>query len=259
MRKIGVFSLMLVLLLSLSATAYAAEVGFVHDQADILTEQETLLLTAYAEEISESYQCGIYLVILDDYTDYAWDPFEAAYTIYHNNALGVGPNRDGVLLLLSMRHRDYAFFVYGPNAEYALNDYAQTRLEEAMLDDLAENRWYDGLEDFVGYCAYALDQAQFVGEPVRESLLPYYLGVWLLSAVMGAVVCLLLNSRMKTANVKTQAHDYISGSGLHLTRTGDVFTHQTVRRRKIQSSSGSGSGSSRPRSGGGGSGRSGKF
>ena len=257
MRKITISLLILVLMLSLCAPVFAAEVGYVNDYADILTGQEEQLLRAYAEEVAEKYHCGVYLLLVDDYYDYAWDPFEAAYTVYHNNALGVGPDRDGVLLLLSMDQRDYAFFVYGPNAEYALNDYAQTQLEAAMLDDLAENRWYDGLEDFVGYCAYALEQAQFVGEPVRESLLPYYLGVWLLSAVMGAVVCLVLYSRMKTANVKTQAHDYISGSGLNLTRTGDIFTHQTVRRRKIQSSSGSGS--SRPRSGGGGSGRSGKF
>jgi len=258
MRKITVSLLLLILILSLSAPVLASEVGTVTDFADILTDQETALLTAYAEEVAEQYHCGVYILIVDDYTQYAWDPYEAAYTVYHDNALGVGPDRDGVILLLSMAERDFAFFVYGPNAEYALNDYGQIQLEEAMLDDLAENRWYDGLEDFIGYCGYALEQAQFVGEPVRESLVPYYLGVWVVAAVIGAVVCLVFYSQMKSARVQTLAHDYIGPEGLHLTQTGDIFTHRTVRRRKIQTSS-SGSGSSHSRSGGGGSGRSGKF
>jgi len=256
MRKISISILILMLVLSLSANVFAAEVGYVNDYADILTGQEEQLLRAYAEEVADQYSCGVYLLLVDDYREYAWDPFEAAYTVYHNNALGVGPDRDGVLLLLSMEERDFAFFVYGSNAEYALNDYGQQMLEEAMLDDLAENRWYDGLEDFIGCCGYALEQAE-QGNPVRESLVPYYLAVWVIAAVIGAVVCLVLYSQMKTANVRTQAHDYITGDGLNLTRTGDIFTHQTVHRRKIQSSSGSGSSSSR--SGGGGSGRSGKF
>jgi uncharacterized membrane protein YgcG len=153
-----------------------------------------------------------------------------------------------------MNDRDFSFFVYGEKAEYALNDWGQMMLEDEFVDDLADNRWYDGLEDFIGYCDYALEQAQ-KGEPVRESLVPYFLAVWVIAAIIGAVVCLVLYSGMKTAKVKTQAHDYISDGGLRLTRTGDIFTHQTVRSRKIQSSSGS-SGS---RSGGGGSGRSGKF
>lgn len=255
MRKLTVSFLILVLILSLSVSVSAAEIGTVNDFADILTDQEEALLTAYAEEVAEDYGCGVYLLLVDDYTQYAWDVFEAAYTVYHNNALGVGPGRDGVLLLLSMNERDFAFFVYGERAEYALDDYGQLQLEEAMLDDLAENRWYDGLEDFVGYCGYALEQAEN-GEPVRESLVPYYLCAWILAAVVGAVVCLILYSQMKTANVKTQAHDYISEGGLNLTRTGDIFTHNTVRRRKIESGS---SGSSGSRSGGGGSGRSGKF
>lgn len=257
MRKITVSVLALLLILAMAVPAFAAEVGFVHDEADILTAQEESLLYTYAQEVAEEYKCGIYIVILDDYTDYAWDPFEAAYTIYHNNALGLGENRDGVLLLLSMWQRDYAFFVYGENAEYALNDYAQIKLEEAMLDDLADNRWYDGLEDFIGYCDRALEAAK-AGEPIRESLVPYYLGVWFFAALAGAIVCGVLYSGMKTAKVKTQAHDYLSAEGLHLTQTSDLFTHRTVRRRRIQSSSGSG-GSGHARSGGGGSGRSGKF
>ena len=254
MRKITVCLLILVLMLTLSTSVFALEVGYVNDYADILTNQEEALLTAYAEEVAQTYGCGVYFVLVDDYTQYAWDPFEAAYTVYHNNALGIGPGRDGVLLLLSMSERDFAFFVYGEHAEYALDAYGQIQLEEAMLDDLADNRWYDGLEDFIGYCDYALEQAR-KGEPVRESLVPYFLAVWVIAAIIGAVVCLVLYSGMKTAKVKNQAHDYISDGGLRLTRTGDIFTHQTVRRRKIQSSSGS-SGS---RSGGGGSGRSGKF
>ena len=41
--------------------------------------------------------------------------------------MGEGPNRDGIMLLLSMDDRDWAMFCYGSRCEYAFNSYGQQK------------------------------------------------------------------------------------------------------------------------------------
>lgn len=76
--------------------------------------------------------------MVDDYTEYRdGSVFEVTYQLYHNNQLGVGDGRDGVIVLLSMEERDYAMFVYGEYAEYAFDEYGQEKLEEKFLGFLS--------------------------------------------------------------------------------------------------------------------------
>ena len=43
--------------------------------------------------------------------------------------MGMGEDRDGIMILLSMEDRDYAMFVYGPKASEVFNAYGQEQLE----------------------------------------------------------------------------------------------------------------------------------
>ena len=49
--------------------------------------------------------------------------------------MGEGPDRDGIMLLLSMDDRDWAMFCYGSRCEYAFNSYGQQKLEKVFLDN----------------------------------------------------------------------------------------------------------------------------
>lgn len=73
---------------------------------------------------------------------------KATYTIYHEYTMGEGPDRDGIMLLLSMDDRDWAMFCYGSRCEYAFNSYGQQKLEKVFLDNFGENDWYGGFEDY---------------------------------------------------------------------------------------------------------------
>ena len=48
--------------------------------------------------------------------------------------MGEGPNRDGIMLLLSMDDRDWAMFCYGSHCEYAFNSYGQQKLEKVTAN-----------------------------------------------------------------------------------------------------------------------------
>ena len=247
--------LILFLILSLVAVpvALAGDLSFVTDEADLLTQQQLLTLENMAQAASEQYSVDIYIITLDDYRDYGTgDVFEVSYQIYHQYNLGYGSQRNGILLLLSMRARDYSLFVYGPQAEKAFSDYALQKLEDRFLDDLEYNDWYEGLYDYVETCAEFLDATQ-KGSPVSRNLLQYIPVVILISIVIAFIVCGILKHQMKSVFKKVEADTYTTDEGLTLTGCRDLYTHTTTTRTKISSSSGS------SRSGGGGSGRSGKF
>ena len=100
---------------ALAAGFDEAQLNFVTDEAGILSDQEWRSLETRAEEISLKYQCGVYIIVVDDFTDYVYDEtvYEAAKTFYQEYSLGYGEEKSGELLLLSMEERDYTLIAYG--------------------------------------------------------------------------------------------------------------------------------------------------
>lgn len=246
----------------LLAEQSAPATPYVIDDARLLTIEQRQELNAYAEKITETYGMGIYIMSVEDFHNYGEEPqiFDVLWNYYHDNSLGYGADRQGMILMLSIAERDFATFFYGEDTEYAFNGFGQAQLENYFLDDFGSDDWYDGFMDFLTASEDFMAKAA-AGEPVRDN--PWSLAsVFVLIALfVSFVVTRLL--WMKMANVAAQkgAKRYQTAEGLVLTKQIDQFLTQTIRRRKIESSdSGSGrSGSSRAHSGGGGSGRSGKF
>ena len=235
---------------------------YVYDISGLLSFAEWEELEAQAEAISQRSGCGVYAVMLDDYTEYGeGDVFDVTTQIYHSgeNSFGVGSGRDGIILLLSMDERDFALFVYGEKAEYAFNSYGQKKLEDAFLDDFGENDWYGGISDYLDECDEFLAKAD-AGKPVRPNMLWGILLMVGISCLISLAVCAVLKRKMNTVHQKVEANEYIGVEGLVLTDSYDNYTHTTETRTRIAKASSSGGGSSSSsRSGGGGSGRSGKF
>ena len=236
-----------------------ADMNYIFDLCDKLSFDEWAELEAQAADISQRHGCGVYAAFVDDFTKYGGgnDVYKTTYQLYHANELGMGENRDGIIILLSMADRDYAMFVYGENAENAFNEYGQEQLEESFLSDFGSNEWYSGVSHYLDTCDEYLTLAD-EGKPVRKSTLPMYIIVVAVSLVISGGICLVLKWKMQTVHKKVEANEYVAAGGLRLTKKYDRYTHTTETQRKIHSDSDSGSGTSSC-SGGGGSGRSGKF
>lgn len=234
------------------------EVNHVFDESGLLTWGEWEELEKRAETISQEQGCGVYFVLVDDYTEYGdGSVYEVTYQLYHDNQLGVGEDRDGIIVLLSMAERDYAMFVYGEYGQYAFDEFGQEQLEERFLGTFGDDDWYGGITKYLDACDEFLTKAA-EGKPVRPSRWGWYLIAVGISFGTAGIICLVLLRPMKTVHQQTEADEYLADSGLHLTEQYDRFTHTTVVRRKIEKQ-GSGSSGSSSESGGGGSGRSGKF
>ena len=275
----GFVSVLLALCLLLAPmTVFAesnAQLNYVTDDAGILTDSQWEDLEQRAQQVSEEYQCGVYMITVDDYTDYSTESvYTADYTIYHNYEMGMGEDRDGIMILLSMEDRDYAMFVYGPKASEVFNAYGQEQLETYFLDNFRDDDWYGGFGDYIDACSNYLQLAE-QGTPVSapedydsgdyedyeatpgENFGVSFLMALGISCVISIIICLLLLLKMHTVHQKTEANDYVAEK-LKLSRKEDRYTHTTQTRRKIERESSSSS-STHSESGGGGSGRSGKF
>ena len=232
------------------------DVEYIFDQNGSLSDEEWLDLETRAKGIVENRNVGIYFVIVDDYTEYGnGSVYEVTYQLYNDNQLGIGENNDGIIVLLSMRDRDYAMFVKGDYAQYAFNEYGKTQLEEAFLCDFGNNDWYVGINNYLNTCDKYLAMAE-EGKPLRASYWLHFVLVIGGSCLIAGGICYLFVRSMKTVHQKVEANRYIAKGGLKLTQQYDRYTHTTETRVKIEKES---SGNSSSESGGGGSGRSGKF
>lgn len=226
---------------------------YVFDGAGLLSSDEIAQLEVMAAQVAADHGCGIYIMTVEDHGTYGLgDVYETAYGIYHGNDLGIGPDRNGVTILLSMAERDYATFFYGEFTEYAFNEYGQEKLESVFLDDFGDNDWFMGFYDLICECDEYLALAE-AGKPVRVNVAAAFGLGFLFALPLAALITLIIRKVMlKSVDKGREASEYVTPEGLNLLERWDHFTHTTVTTRNIAKKSES-------RSGGGGSGRSGKF
>lgn len=242
MKKTALLFALLLLLLTLPA--HAAQDFHVYDEADLLTDDEEAKLTEMAADLSAQYDCGIHLAVVEDYTELSDARGIEAFAeeFYHENLLGFGAERNGILLTLSMAERDYDLCAYGEAAHTAFTDYGKEVLSEEFLDDFGYDDWYSGFYDYVIACGDLLEEAES-GTPVDVGSGHMAFGTRLLiifvpSLLIALIVCLVFLSQMKTARRRGNAADYVCDGGIHMYIRQDFFTHRTTRRQVIQSSSG---------------------
>lgn len=278
MMKVKKLLFCLLAVLCLCATlivpALAAE-RYVYDEAGILASSERAALESRAEEISEAYDCAVYIVTVWDHREYgSGDVRAVAESIYTDNDFGLGTEGSGVMLLLSMEDRDYALIAHG-YGNTAFTDYGKERLEEEFLDDFRRDDWYGGLADYISYSGTMLQQARS-GEPLdvngayhrsffgglrdRLGAFGLIIVIVVIPALIALIVCTILKRNMKSVKKAEKADFFAVPGSMRLQISEDRFTHITQTRVKVESDSdhhGGGGGTSVNSRGF--SGRSGKF
>lgn len=253
-------ALLLVILIVPAAAAEAPE-HCIYDTEKLLEEEVREIIEMIAQDISQRQQCAVYFMSVHDFRDYGdGDIFNVARQIYEENDLGMGENKDGVLLILSMAERDYCLLAHG-FGDTALTDYGKDYISQRFLDDFADDDWYGGARDYLTYTDDLLAQARAGKIYDRGSWITG--GVqWVWSILLGVglalIVCLIQRGIMrKKVRMQTGALEYQQGN-VQITRKRDVYTHTTEVRHKIEKNNGSGSSGGHSHSGGY-SGKSGKF
>lgn len=252
-KRISFLLAILLLAFSLAVPVFAAgfedaQLGFVTDEAGLLSEDEYRQLEQQAQAISRQYECGVYIITLDDFTNYTYDtdPYEAAKTIYSEYALGYGTEKSGILMMLSMAERDCTLIAFG-YGNTAFTDYGRDKLYDVFLDDFHEDDWYTGFEDYLAKCDSMLKAARD-GHPLDVGSNPLITIVGTaLSLLLGFALafgtCLTIEQRqMKSVAAKEEANTYLTAGSVQITNRSDRFSHTTETRTRIERESSSSGG-----------------
>lgn len=252
-----ILALLLSLLCSVSASAAGEHIGYVTDSADLMTAQEEQALERTAQEISETHGFGVYLMTVESFREVtdSFDVFDGATTLYHKYDLGLGDERRGVLLLLSMKGRDFALITYSDYGNYAFDQTTREEMTGYFLDNFAADDWYGGFADYLASCDEILTEAP---DRLSSEISALTGMIFLIPLIIAAITIKILGGKMKSVASAAQADAYTGG--LELIDSYDKFTHATEARHKRKEESDSdSSGSTRSKSSGGFGGTTGKF
>lgn len=248
MKKLLVSLLLaLALVLSLGAAAHAeARLDFVTDEAGLLTSEEKQSLRDRAARISGEYDCGVYLVVVNDYKEYVNGSIaDFSETVFHSYDLGYGDSENGVILAMSMKDRDYDIYAHGNFGMAAFTDYGKEQLAESFLDNFRRNDWAGGFRDYIDTSADMMRRAK-EGNPVDiwipDSVQQEKPGLdgfkaiisVLVGAITGGSAVGVMKKSMKTAVKQTRAENYVVRGGVQLRQKSDDFINRTVTQQVIR-------------------------
>ena len=224
------------------------------DEVGLLTGPEARELSGKLDEISERWQFDTVVAVVDSIGYKSARLFAADF--YEQNGFGFGSGSDGIILLISMENRDFAFVTTGYGLK-AFTDTRQERLEGMFLPYLRTNDYFgaftafaDGVDDFL---------AQAGKDKGR-----YRLNAAIASIVLALIIALIVTgiwrSQLKSVGRQNLAQAYIRPGSMILTARRDIFLHRHVSKvARPKSTSSGGRGSFRSSSGSSFSGRSGRF
>lgn len=216
------------------------------DQADLLTTDEEMLLTARLDALSEETQIDMSVVTVSDFTQRT--VVEAADDFYDYNGYGLGENADGIMLYISMADRDWYITTCG-SAISIFSDSDIQSIGDEMLDDLRYGNYYRAFDTFASACY----------DEIREETTYHGVRYMIVSLVVGLVAAFgrvgILKSKLKSVSAVDTANDYVVPGSMNITNSREIFLYHTMHVTRKQQSSGSSthtSSSGRSHGGGGG-------
>ncbi len=268
----------LMLLLSLSVSANAeADLPYVIDNACLLTQEEETSLEEKIQGLRQKYAMDVVILTVESLDGAAPQDFADDY--FDDNGYGYGPDRSGVLLLLSMEERDWYISTSG-EAILALTDYGIPLTMEPSLDAFSQGEYHPGFDVWLDSLSLFFDAYQN-GTPLdgyagpsgddyhgdRESVVHYEgkrTPSVFLSIAIGLAAAFLaiwgMAAAMNTRRQQRSAGSYLKAGSYHLRTQRDFFLYSSISKtvRPSESSGGSGgssihhSSSGRSHGGGGG-------
>ena len=224
------------------------------DDENLLTAKQAADLTAKLDEISERQQFDTVVVVVS-----ALDSREArlyAIDFFEQNGFGFGDKRDGAILLLATRDRDFGFASTGFGLT-VFTPAGQDYLDKLFLPDLKKDNYYEAFMAYAEAVDDFVSQAK-AGTPYDEGNIPltaseksqYRTYGVIASLVLAFIIAGLVTSVWKAQLVSVRkenfARAYIREGSMVLENQDDIFLYKNVVKsaRASSSSSGSSGGSS---------------
>lgn len=231
-------ALALCLIFGLSCVAFADGTGL-YDYEGLLSADGAEDINAALENLSSEYDMTVAILTVSSFDGKSAE--EYADDFYDENDLGIGDDRDGLILLVSMAERQWHISTSG-YAIYAFPDVYLDDIGESITPYLGDGDGAGAFEAFIEQCGYYLaDSADedyeysdedFYYAPNESSgsgsyliRIPIAIGIGLIIAL---IVMSVLKRGMKSVEMQTAAADYVVGGSFNLSESRDVFLYTTV-------------------------------
>ena len=219
------------------------------DGADLLTEREEEKLLEKLDSMSQKHSSNIVLLttyehsgsirdFADDYFDY--NGFQADY------------DGNGILFMLSMETREYAFSTCGTGID-AFTDYGQDYMIEEMMPYLQDGDYYDAFSTYIDL-ADSLYSMYENGAPMdvnntREpgNIYAGAAGSIIIGLIVGLIVIGVMASGLHSVHMNASAAGYQSHAGINMRVHNDTYIRTSTSKTRLpdnDSRSGGGGGSS---------------
>ncbi len=214
--------------------------GRLYDKADILSESEEQSLLEKLNSVSELYGTDFIVIAVDTVGSYSAGGYAEEFFDRFN--YGIGESRNGVMLMLSMKEREYRILSNGFIGD-TLDDDAIDSIGDEIVSDLSYGNYFNAFSKFVTRSEY------YVNGAINGFPFNYLTGI-AISLFIGFIASLItvssMKKRLKTVNSVNEANAYMRQGSMSLKRANDMFLYATV----IRSARTKRSSSSRGRSGG---------
>ena len=231
------------LILMLTAVSVSAGGPRLYDGADLLSDSEEAEILAMLDTATEKYNAEFIIATVDNVGEDQIDEFDDYY--YDNGGYGIGDSRDGVLLIVSMKDRDYRILSNGFCSD-AVTASDIDRIGEDVASYLSIEEYAEAFRVFIERCDYEIN-GEINGYPFAagKSLI--------ISLVIGFVVAFVVTGiwrgQLKSVRQQEGAAAYTKKNSMNITKATDLYLYRTVSRVRREKSSSS-SGSSRSSGGG---------
>ncbi len=163
---------------------------FVFDAVGILGEEDFTLLNDFAKEVSSQYSCGVYIAVFDNKAELEAENIEmVAEGAFLGLNLGIGSDKCGILLALSITDREYDICAHGELANRIFTDSAKNAIADTFMDSFKNDAWANGFFYYITVCKELLqnDGAVHVFDVTEPKLLS--VDEWAMLDASAAVLC----------------------------------------------------------------------
>lgn len=240
------FAIIVAAFLFILAVLPAAADGTSHmnDGAGLLTSAEAARLDEKLAEISRSHSIDVVAVTVDS-TD---GKTAAAYAddLFDYGGYGIGNDRSGVLLLISIDDRDWHITTCGKGIS-VFTDYGIDYIGKKITPYLSDGDYAAAFEKFAELCDEFITEAES-GKPFDKGHRPFEplpLSCFFFCFGGAFVIALIavgsMKGKLKTVRPQKTADTYVRRDSLRLTGSRDRFLYTSISRTPIQQSNSSGS------------------
>lgn len=218
------------------------------DNADLLTSEEEAEILSKLDTASQKHRSNIVILTVDEHSGSIQD-FADDYFDY--NGFGADYDDSGILFMLSMEDREWAFSTSGTAID-VFTDYGQDELIDVMLPYLSDGNYYDAFDRFISstdkyYTAYANGSPIDVGNDPKtlSQVLSYIPLSLIIGLILALIPVLAMKSQLDTVHMKPNAAGYQSHQGINMMVHEDRFIRSHVSHTPRPQNDGSGYSGSR--------------